>query len=46
MIKRVKNLQAIRIPFNGGLDEASAVSKIALSEAIEMENYRLSKDGQ
>ena len=36
----------IRIPFTGGVDESSAVDDVAIEDAIEMENFRLSKDGK
>lgn len=36
----------VEIPFNGGVDESSQVTDIAPGDCLEMENYRLSKDGK
>lgn len=46
MKEAVPNLKKKRIDFNGGLDEYSPVADVPLSDAIEMENWRLSKDGK
>ena len=46
MLTRLPGLRKLKVEFSGGLDEYSAVSDILVSEAIEMENFRLSKDGK
>ncbi len=34
------------LPLNGGLDESSPVTSIAIGDVMKMENFRLSKDGK
>jgi len=38
--------RSLDIPFSGGLDEASPSTQVQLADAIEMSNFRLSKDGK
>ena len=42
----IPGLRKKRIDFNGGLDEYSPVTDVPLSDAIEMTNFRLTRDGK
>ena len=46
MKEAVPGLLKKRINYTGGLDEISPVADISLDDAMEMENFRLSKDGK
>lgn len=45
MISYVKGMKRLEIPFNGGLDEISAVTQVKPKDFIELQDWRLSKDG-
>lgn len=46
MIDTTKNLSSVEIALNGGVDEISAVTKVPTSTMLQMENFRVSEDGQ
>lgn len=46
MLKEIPGMRVLEIPMSGGLDENSTADELGLGDCLEMENWRLSKNGK
>ena len=46
MLENVPGIRRLTIPMDGGLDETSPVTELAIEDFMEMDNWRISRDGK